>query len=137
VVDLDVRWKQRLQSYARALALLEDALKDGPQALNPLEKEGTVQRFEFTLELGWNLLKDYLEASGSALVSVTPKSVINSAFSARLLPDAQIWIDMLQWRNWLSHRYDETLLEDGVQLIHQQFLPAFQNLRTLVQGLSA
>lgn len=62
----DVRWQQRLQSYSRAASLLEDALARGPDVLNTLEKEGSVQRFKFTLELGWNLLKDYLQASGVA-----------------------------------------------------------------------
>lgn len=121
----DVRWKQRLQSYSRAVSLLEDALSRGPDVLNTLEKEGTVQRFEFTLELGWNLLKDYLQASGIDLASVTPRSVIKAAFAARLIANGQTWIDMLQWRNALSHRYDETLLESGIAKIFREFLPVF------------
>ncbi len=126
---LDVRWQQRLQSYSRAASLLEDALARGPDVLNTLEKEGTVQRFEFTLELGWNLLKDYLQASGVELPSVTLKSVVKAAFAARLIADGQTWIDMLQWRNALSHRYDEALLELGIGKICHEFLPEFVALR--------
>src|SRR5688572_20757361 len=70
----DIRWRQRLQNYSRALSLLRGALANGPGALNDLEKEGTVQRFEYTVELAWKTLKDYLEFSGVQLVSVTPKS---------------------------------------------------------------
>jgi len=55
--EQDVRWRQRLQSFSRALSLLRSALADGPDALNDLEKEGTVQRFEYTVELAWKALK--------------------------------------------------------------------------------
>lgn len=125
----DVRWRQRLRSYTRAVTLLQEAVARGPEVLNTLEKEGTVQRFEFTLELGWNVLKDYLQASGVELLSVTPKSVIKSAFAARLIAQGQTWVDMLQWRNNLSHRYDDTLLESGIAKICKEFLPAFLELR--------
>ena len=60
----------------RALALLRDALKDGPDALNQLEQEGTAARFEYTVELAWKTLKAYLEHDGTVLTSVTPNSVI-------------------------------------------------------------
>lgn len=133
----DVRWRQRLQSYSRATSLLEDALSRGPDVLNMLEKEGTVQRFEFTLELGWNLLKDYLQASGVELPSVTPKSVVKAAFAARLIVEGQTWVDMLQWRNALSHRYDEALLESGIAKIYREFVPAFVALREKFKELAS
>lgn len=125
----DVRWRQRLQSYSRATSLLEDALSRGPDVLNTLEKEGAVQRLGFTLELGWNLLEDYLQASGVELPSVAPKSVVKAAFAARLIADGQTWIDMLQWRKVLSHRYDEALLESGMAKIYREFVPVFVALR--------
>ena len=91
--DSDIRWRQRLQNYSRALALLQSALKQGPDVLNDLEKEGAVRRFEYTVELAWKSLKDYLEFSGIELLSVTPKSVVKAAFSARLLTDGQLLIN--------------------------------------------
>jgi nucleotidyltransferase substrate binding protein (TIGR01987 family) len=102
-VSPDVRWRQRLQNYSRALSLLRSALENGPQALNDLEKEGAVQRFEHTVELACKVLKDYLELSGAQLASVIPKSVIKAGFAARIVSDGQIWIDMLDHRNLLSH----------------------------------
>jgi hypothetical protein len=48
---VDVRWQQRAESFAKAVSLLRAALSNGPDSLNDLEKEGTVQRFEFTVEL--------------------------------------------------------------------------------------
>jgi nucleotidyltransferase substrate binding protein (TIGR01987 family) len=133
-MGVDVRWQQRAESFAKAAALLRRALSDGPDALNDLEKEGTVQRFEFTVELAWKTLKDYLEHSGVQLASVTPKSVIKAAFAARLIPDGQLWIDMLNERNLLSHMYDEALLEKGLQHIHERYLPAMEQLLQFFDG---
>jgi len=133
----DVRWKQRAENFTKAVALLRDALKDGPAALNQLEKEGTAQRFEYTVELAWKTLRDYLEHSGMVLTSVTPKSVIKAAFAARLLPDGQLWIDVLEKRNLLSHTYDQRLLEGALREIHERFLPAIEQLRAFFEEQSA
>ena len=72
----DIRWEQRFENFTRALGLLRDALARGPGPLNQLEKEGVVQRFEYTLELAWKTIKDYLEASGVVLSAVTPRQVV-------------------------------------------------------------
>jgi nucleotidyltransferase substrate binding protein (TIGR01987 family) len=126
----DIRWKQRAQNFARAVALLRDALKNGPGALNDLEKEGTAQRFEYTVELAWKTLKDYLEYNGMQLTPVTAKSVIKAAFAARLIPDGQLWIDVLEKRNLLSHTYDQRLLGETLKEIHERYLPAIEQLQT-------
>lgn len=61
----DVRWKQRFSNYKKALSQLEAAVKLSQQrALTPLEKQGVIQAFEFTHELAWNVLKDFLEDQG-------------------------------------------------------------------------
>ncbi|MEY4582950.1 MAG: hypothetical protein RL701_7653 [Pseudomonadota bacterium] len=130
----DVRWKQRAQNFAKAVALLRDALKNGPDALNELEKEGAVQRFEYTVERAWKTLKDYLEHNGMHLTSVTPKAVIKAAFAARLIPDGQLWIDILEKRNLLSHTYDQSLLGESMKEIHERYLPAIEQLQTFFQG---
>jgi nucleotidyltransferase substrate binding protein (TIGR01987 family) len=127
--DADVRWRQRFQNYSRAVGLLQSALADGPEALNDLEKEGAIQRFEYTVELAWKVLKDFLESNGANLSSVTPKSVVKAAFAARLIPDGQQWIDMLDHRNMLSHKYDPSLLVPGLAQIQSRFLPALEALR--------
>jgi len=129
----DIRWRQRHQNYSRALSLLKAALANGPDALNDLEKEGTVQRFEYTVELAWKVLRDYLEFSGVQLASVTPKSVVKAAFSARLVADGQLWIDMLDHRNLLAHKYDQALLGHGLTAIQSRYLPALDALHQYLQ----
>lgn len=130
--DPDVRWQQRLQNFERALSLLEDALSQGPAALNQLEKEGTVQRFEYTLELAWKTLKDYLEESGIVLSAATPRQVIKDAFAAKVVVDGQAWIDMIDHRNLLSHTYDPVNFEEAVGAIHRRYLPALRQVQRLL-----
>jgi nucleotidyltransferase substrate binding protein (TIGR01987 family) len=63
----DVRWRQRFQNYRQALSRLSDAVALSRQRpLSDLEQQGLIQAFEFTHELGWNVLKDYLEEQGVA-----------------------------------------------------------------------
>lgn len=130
----DTRWLQRFENFDRALALLQDALARGPSALNQLEKEGVVQRFEYTLELVWKTIKDYLEESGLVLTAVTPRQVVKDAFAARIVADGQAWIDMLDHRNLLSHTYDPVNFEQAVDAIHDRYLAALGQVHTLLAG---
>jgi nucleotidyltransferase substrate binding protein (TIGR01987 family) len=99
----DIRWKQRFQNFDRAFLLLREALASGPDVLNQLEKEGVVQRFEFSFELAWKTVRDYMEEDGFIFSTITPRQVLKDAFAAKVLPDGQVWIDMLDHRNLLSH----------------------------------
>jgi nucleotidyltransferase substrate binding protein (TIGR01987 family) len=128
----DIRWQQRLQNFERALGLLTEALQGGPAALNQLEKEGVVQRFEYTLELAWKTLKDYLEESGIVLNAITPRQVIKDTYAARILDDGQTWIDMIDHRNLLSHTYDPVNFEEAVEAIHDRYLTALSQVRDLL-----
>lgn len=128
----DIRWQQRFENFDRALSLLKDALSRGPSALNQLEKEGAVQRFEYTLELALKTVKDYLEQSDVVLSAVTPRQVIKDAFAARILDDGQTWIDMIDHRNLLSHTYDAAKLEEAVDVIHGRYLAAVAQVRDLL-----
>jgi nucleotidyltransferase substrate binding protein (TIGR01987 family) len=126
-VNPDVRWKQRFESYRKALVLLREALAD-VDSLSQLEKEGTVQRFEFTVELAWNTMKDYLEESGVVLAPVTPKNVVKQAFTAKIISDGQLWIDMLDCRNRMSHTYDERVFDQAVHQMSGRFVGGLEEL---------
>lgn len=86
------------------------------------------QRFEFTLELAWKTLKDYLEHEGQLIDPVTPRNVIKEAFAARVLSDGQVWIDMLDHRNLLSHTYNEATFDAAVLAIRDRYLAAIEEL---------
>jgi nucleotidyltransferase substrate binding protein (TIGR01987 family) len=135
-VNPDIRWKQRFENYEKAFRLLREALARVDH-LSDLEKEGTVQRFEFTVELAWKTLKDYLEHSGIILDQNTPKNVIKQAFAAKIISDGQLWIDILDCRNRLSHTYDEAAFDQAVREIAKRFLPAFEELYEFFKKRSA
>lgn len=124
----DIRWKQRFQNFKRAFFLLEEALENGPACLKQLEKEGVIQRFEYCFELAWKTIKDYMESCGTIFATVTPKSVLKDAFQAKVIEDGQVWIDMLNHRNLLSHTYNFANFEEAVNAIHGRYLHAFSQL---------
>jgi len=128
MVTTDIRWKQRFANFKRALGLLREPIERGVVTLSTLEQEGTVQRFEVALELGWKTLKDYLQSEGAEIVPVTPRSVVKAAFESRVLKDGKIWLDMLDHRNLLAHTYDEATFENAVQAIQDRYFPALDAL---------
>lgn len=127
-MNLDTRWKQRFQNFEKGVLLLSEALENGPCSLNKLEQEGVIQRFEYTFELAWKSMKDYLEENGVVIAPVTPRQVVKDAFAAKLIEDGQIWIDMLDHRNLLSHTYDFSVFEKAVEAIAARYLPAMESL---------
>ena len=126
--NLDVRWRQRFDNYRKAIFLLSDALKDGADKLSLLEKEGMLQRFEFTFELAWKVMKDYLENGGVIIDPLTPKNVIKQAFAAKIIDDGQLWIDILLSRNLMSHTYDFTKFEAISKDVEKKYLPVMRQL---------
>lgn len=132
----DIRWKQRFQNFDRAFILLRQAMEHGPAALNPLEKEGVIQRFEYCFELAWKTVKDYMEQSGFVFPIVTPRQVLKDAFAARIIADGQVWIDMLDHRNLLSHTYSQTSFEKAVEAIHARYLAGFDAVHEFLQAES-
>ncbi len=118
----EIRWHYRFRNFSRAFALLREALEGEVEALSQLEREGVIQRFEYTFELAWNLLKDRLEYDGIVLPTVTPRHVIRQAFQARLIQDGDVWIDMLTDRNLMSHTYDFAKFEVVIRKIQRQYL---------------
>ena len=123
----DIRWKQRFQNFSRACVLLREGVERGA-LLSPLEQEGVVQRFEYTLELAWKTAKDFLEAAGAVISPVTPRQVFKDAFAAKILVDGHVWIAMLDHRNLLSHTYDPAVFAQAVEAITTRYLPAIIEL---------
>ncbi len=123
----DIRWKQRFQNFDRVFLLLREALAE-QRPLSLLEKEGVIQRFEYSYELAWKTLKDYLESGGLVIAPLTPRQVIKEAFGAKVIADGQVWIAMLDHRNLLAHTYDSSVFEQAVEAIADRYLPAMAAL---------
>jgi nucleotidyltransferase substrate binding protein (TIGR01987 family) len=120
-----IRWKQRFQNFEKAYSQLKLAIKDF-EKLTVLEKEGLIQRFEYTFELAWKTLKDYLE-SQEVIVSF-PREVIKSAFHYGLIKDGEIWMDMLEKRNLMAHTYDEKRFNLAVSKIKEEYFNAISQV---------
>jgi nucleotidyltransferase substrate binding protein (TIGR01987 family) len=135
-VNPDIRWKQRFQNFERAFSLLREALEPGPSTLSALEKEGVIQRFEYSFELAWKTIRDFLEAEGMVISPITVRQVLKDAFAAKVIADGQVWIDMLDHRNLLSHTYDPSVFEQAVEAIAVRYLSAMEALRKLFAARS-
>ena len=129
----EIRWQQRLASFERALSLLREAILNGPGALNQLEKEGVIQRFEYCFELGWKTSKDYMEANGFVFAVVMPRQVLKEAYAAKIIADGEAWIAMLDHRNLLSHTHSPVVFEQAVAAIQERYLPALEQLKGFMQ----
>lgn len=93
-----------LENLGRALERLREGL-ELPDAA-PLAIDGTIQRFEFVIELFWKVLKRALAAEG--IETTTPKEALQRAYQAGWLADEETWLSALRDRNETSHVYDET-----------------------------
>jgi nucleotidyltransferase substrate binding protein (TIGR01987 family) len=128
--DPDIRWHQRLQSFQRALVRLsEGAQLAGQRELSPLEKQGLIQAFEFTHELAWNVLKDYLETQGVQGV-VGSRGATREAFKNGLIADGEVWMDMIKSRNQTSHTYNEETANAITEAILTRYCSAFAEFST-------
>ena len=127
-MNREVRWRYRFRNFSRAYILLSEATEREVGALSQLEREGVIQRFEYTFELAWNTLKDRLEYAGVALTEVTPRNVIRQAFAARLIADAETWTDMLVDRNLMSHTYDFARLEAVINNIRDRYMAVLEEM---------
>jgi len=88
-------------------------------------KEGVLQRFEFTHELAWKVMKDYLVHEGHQNITGS-RSASRQAFAVGLIAgDGQIWMDMIESRNRTVHTYDEQIRQEEFTKVTQRYTPAF------------
>ena len=129
----DIRWKQRFDNYKRALHQLTLAMQLLEQRpLSDLEQQGIIQGFEFTHELAWNVLKDYLEYEGIKGI-IGSRGAVREAFKRGLIVDGEAWMDMIEKRNLSSHTYNPDVAADVAACICDTYYPAFMALQELLE----
>jgi nucleotidyltransferase substrate binding protein (TIGR01987 family) len=132
----DIRWKQRFSNYQKALAQLAEACElSHERALSKLEKQGLIQGFEYTYELAWNTLKDYLNYQGIQNL-IGSRDTIREAFNRDLIDDGEGWMKMLLDRNKTSHTYNEEIAEQIFEAIVSQYFYLLQTLKEKLQSLA-
>jgi nucleotidyltransferase substrate binding protein (TIGR01987 family) len=133
----DVRWRQRFCNYRRALARLEEAVGlTRRRELSDLERQGLIQAFEFTHELAWKTLKDFLQARGVANLFGS-RDTTREAFSQGLISDGEAWMAMIRHRNLSTHTYDEAAVLEIVGAVGASYLERFQALERRLAAIGA
>ena len=129
----DVRWQQRFSNFNNALVqLLEAADLARQRPLSKLEKQGVIQAFEFTHELAWNVLKDFLQDQGDQTLNGS-KDATRAAFKVGLIQEGEGWMEMIHSRTLSSHTYDEKTAESLVAAIFKDYVPLFITLQSDMQ----
>jgi len=130
-MDYDIRWKQRFSNFKKAKEQLTEFIEKGE--LNKFEIQGLIKCFEYTFELAWKTMKDYLEMEGFNVKS--PRSAIKTAFQVQLISDGHTWIDALEKRNLMAHTYDENKADEAATLIREDYYKIINELYFKLEGL--
>ena len=128
--DEDIRWKQGFQNFEKACKSkrFENVLGFYiEESENELYQMALVQSFEFSFELGWKTIKDYLSYSGIKKISL-PREVIKQGFHHHIILDGQMWIDMMENRNLMAHTYSEKNAQKAVAKISQEYHSGIKQL---------
>lgn len=146
--SIDKRWEQRFASYLNALEKLQQAV-DTIRTRYPIDekgkitddlflddiiKEGLIQRFEYTHELAWKVMRDFLMQKGNIIIYGS-KDATREAFAAQLILDGELWMDMIQSRNKTSHTYDENIADEIFRKVMQEYIIAFQEFGDKINSL--
>jgi len=128
----EVRWKQRLHNYQRALNQLTRFMKK--ENLNELEEQGLIQSFEYTYELAWNTMKDLFEAQGESGI-LGSRDAFRLAFRRGLVEQGDVWMDMIKKRLLTSHTYGEQVAREVIVSIRTVYFPEFVRLAERLETL--
>lgn len=133
--QLDIRWKQRFQNFLNAFSQLDDAVSLArSRALSPLESQGLIQAFEFTHELAWNVLKDFLEYQGVFGLTGS-RDTQQAAFQKGVIQRGTDWMEMIKSRNLTSHTYNKKVSDEIISNIKEKYFPCFSELKEYFQKL--
>lgn len=132
---IDIRWKQRFENFEYALKTLSEAIElSNTRPLTDLEKQGLIQSFEFTHELAWKVLKDFLENQGETEIYGS-KDTVRKSFNIGLIENGDIWIDMINSRNLTSHTYNletaDEILDKVISKYYEEFVKIQKKLKSL------
>ena len=140
--EMDIRWEQRFSNYNKALQKLTQAInyikKDleqnvAEEVLEEIIKEGLIQRFEYTYEMAWNVMKDYALYQGNSEIGGS-RDAIRYAFSLNIISDGDLWMDMIKSRVKTSHTYNEETAHEIYTKILNEYYPAFLEFQKVMEG---
>lgn len=130
--EQDIRWIQRFNNYQKALKRLTAAVEIGIYNMSDLEKEGVIQRFEYTYEMAWKTLQDFVIENGYKGERGKQKLIIIHAASIGYINEEQ-WQEMIHSRNQMAHDYDEEKMNEVIEKIVDRYFHLFIQLETRLQ----
>ena len=128
----DIRWKQRFANFEKALFQLTRFINKGE--LNEFEEQGLIQAFEYTHELSWNVMKDFLTDEGIVNIFGS-KSASREAFNKGIIENGEVRMEMLESRNETVHTYNEDVAEKISKKIREKYFPLFLNFENKMKTL--
>lgn len=128
----DIRWRQRFQNFEKAFFQLGEFIQK--RELNKFEEQGLIKCFEYSYELAWNLMKDYLVYQGTVGITGS-RDAIRQAFSRGLIQNGERWMEMVNDRILTVHTYDETTAEKVVQNIIEIYFDLFSEFYNTMKNL--
>ena len=145
-MDQELRWQQRFSNFNKALEKLSQAMllvsNKRAQIQDPGElaiitqeviKEGIIQRFEYTHELAWNVMKDYAYYQGNSTIGGS-RDATREALHLQLLENGHVWMEMIASRNSTSHTYDEDIANDIFKRISESYYPEFLKFQRIMES---
>ncbi len=139
--EKDIRLEQRFSNYKNALKRLAQAIEYAGKNLNDIDeneilseiiKEGLIQRFEYTYELAWNVMKDYAFYQGNLDISGS-RDAIRFAFSSNLITNGDLWMEMIKSRIKTSYTYNEEVAKEIYQKIVNEYYPLFVDFKQVME----
>jgi len=127
---MSIRWKQRFNNFEKAykkFTTIFNTYKSEPE--NEIYQLALVQTFEFTYELSWKVMKDFMQYNGVKDISL-PREIIKKAFQHEIIQDGQTWVNMLEDRNIMSHTYNEENAKQAMKHISEHYIEAITKLYT-------
>ena len=134
-----IRWQQRFNNYRKALAKLTQAVEllssqiNHEEAVDELLQEGLIQRFEYTHELAWKVMKDYAEYQGYTDVRGS-RDAIRKALEMGLIDD-RLWMETIEDRNLTALYYDNKTANDICNKIKSVYITLFIDFENKIQSL--
>ncbi|MCI8486301.1 MAG: nucleotidyltransferase [Clostridia bacterium] len=126
------RFRQRKEDFLNALDRLLEALNT---EINDITIDGILHRFEFTFELSWKMIKDYLEYLGLTEKTGSPREVIQLGFKQGIIDDGEMWIQMMLSRNLLSHLYNEDTSREIFEKIRNEYIDLLVKLKDKFENI--
>ncbi len=130
----DIRWIQRFNNYRKALSRLGEAVALAEERdLSDLEQQGLIQGFEFTFDLAWKTLQDYLRHHERPNDNGGPNVIIDQALADGIIKGDEVWKAMKKSRDLTSHSYDGETADDIAENILDTYHGLFIQLETRLQ----